>query len=183
MKNLSANFRNIPPKFRDIPANFRDKILFFLFLQKICRTPVFNPLWKCSSDMSPSIWGIAFFISSAKLTYLKVLEKVAKVCEEPENPWNDKKCDISNFQVFPIPDLLKVGVVKYHIFFWYFGRYKPTILGYPHGYGNPHISTNLPPSLPPTLLESKLRLCRDNRALRDDRSSRELVSLLARIGQ
>ena len=176
MKNLCANFR-------DIPANFRDIVFVFLFLQKICRTPVFNPLWKFSSDISPSIWGIAFFISSAKLTYLKVLEKVAKVCEEPENPWNEKKCDISNFQVFPIPDLLKVlvGVVEYHIFFWYFGRYKPTILGYPHGYGNPHIST--PPSLPPTLLESKLRLCRDNRALRDDRSSRELVSLLARIGQ
>ena len=44
LKHLSANFRDIPANFRDIPANFRDKIyVFFLFLQKNCSKPVFNP--------------------------------------------------------------------------------------------------------------------------------------------
>jgi hypothetical protein len=50
------------------------------------------------------------------------MERAAKAGEEPDNPWNDKKCDISIFQVFPIPDLQKVGFVKYHTFFWYLGR-------------------------------------------------------------
>jgi len=37
LKNMSANFR-------DIPANFRDKkIVIFWFLQKVCSKPVFNP--------------------------------------------------------------------------------------------------------------------------------------------
>ena len=91
LKHLSANFR-------DIPAHFRDKIyVFFLVSTKKCSKPVFNPSWEFSSDISPNIWGIAFFISSAQLTYLKVLEKAAEVCEEPENPWNDKTCDISIF--------------------------------------------------------------------------------------
>ena len=32
-------------------------------------------------------------------------------------PEMTKKCDISKFQAFPIPDLQKVGFVEYHFFF------------------------------------------------------------------
>ena len=44
LKNMSANFRDIPANFRDIPTNFRDRIFFFWgFLQQKCGKPVFNP--------------------------------------------------------------------------------------------------------------------------------------------
>ena len=63
----------------------------FWFWQKTCGKPVFTSRESLAQSYHPILLGIAFFISSAKLNPYYVLERAATVCEEPENPWNNKK--------------------------------------------------------------------------------------------
>ena len=85
------------------------RFLFLSFYKKYVTNLFSTRRESLAQTYHPIFWGIAFFISSATLTYLLyyVMERAAKACEEPENPWNGKNRDISNVQVFPIPDLQK----------------------------------------------------------------------------
>ena len=85
-RDIPANFRNIPAHFRDIPANFRDIcVLFFCFYKKYVAN-LFSTVVRVSSGISPNFLGLPFSYLQPRLPFsYYVMERAAKVCEEPEN--------------------------------------------------------------------------------------------------
>ena len=105
-------------KFPRYSRKFPRYLCFFFVSTRNMLQTCFQLLWEFSSGISSNFLGLPFSYLQPRLPFsYYVMERAAKACEEPENTWMTKNCDISNFQAFPIPDLQKVGFVEYNFFF------------------------------------------------------------------
>ena len=68
----------------------------------------------------------------------KSIEKPISVLSKPSAD-GDSEGFVLSIVFFPIWRCPEIGVPPNHPLYWYFSRYKPSILGYPHGHGNPHV--------------------------------------------